>query len=163
MRILIVEDEVKIRRGLANLIVKQTGNEIVGEAKNGREGLELILVNNPDLVITDVKMPVMDGLEMLKELSERELHVHSVILSGYSEFEYVDGKAAIHEEVSEWFGGCIILNFQGKRMEEKQWNKDELYGTHPVVLRDVELKAVPYAYWNNRGQGEMTVWMKELL
>ena len=76
---------------------------------------------------------------------------------------YVEGKAEIHEETSEWFGGCTILNFRGKRMEEKQWNENELYGTHPVTLKDVELKAVPYAYWNNRGQGEMTVWMKELL
>lgn len=76
---------------------------------------------------------------------------------------YVEGKAAIHEETSEWFGGCTILNFQGKRMEEKQWNENELYGTHPVILQDVQLKAVPYAYWNNRGQGEMTVWIKELL
>lgn len=100
MRILIVEDEVKIRKGLANLIVKQTGNEIVGEAKNGREGLELILSTNPDLVITDVKMPVMDGLEMLRELSEKELHVHSVILSGYSEFEYA--KKAISYGVDDY-------------------------------------------------------------
>ena len=88
MRILIVEDEIKIRRGLAGLIAKTTGDEIVGEARNGREGLELILRTNPDLVITDVKMPEMDGLEMLQAMKEQNLDVHCVILSGYSEFAY---------------------------------------------------------------------------
>ncbi len=60
----------------------------MGEARNGKEGLEMILNVSPDLVITDVKMPVMDGLEMLGELYEKDVHVHSIILSGYSEFEY---------------------------------------------------------------------------
>lgn len=39
----------------------------------------------------------------------------------------------------------------------------ELYGEHPLSLSDVTLKAVPYAYWNNRGMGEMSVWIKELV
>lgn len=88
MRILIVEDEVKIRRGLASLIARETAHEIVGEAKNGREGLEQIVLTNPDLVITDVRMPEMDGLSMIEALRERGIKVHCVILSGYSEFEY---------------------------------------------------------------------------
>ena len=100
MRILIVEDEVKIRRGLAALIAKQTDNEIVGEAKNGKEGLALILRTNPDLVITDVRMPEMDGLEMLEALTERQLKIHCVILSGYSEFEYA--KKAIRYGVDDY-------------------------------------------------------------
>ena len=100
MRILIVEDEVKIRRGLAALIAKQTDNEIVGEAKNGREGMELILRANPDLVITDVRMPEMDGLEMIEALQERGVNAHCVILSGYSEFEYA--KKAIRYGVDDY-------------------------------------------------------------
>ncbi len=100
MRILIVEDEIKIRRGLAGLIAKATDNEIVGEARNGREGLELILHTNPDLVITDVRMPEMDGLEMLQAMKERNLDVHCVILSGYSEFSYA--KKAIGYGVDDY-------------------------------------------------------------
>lgn len=100
MRILIVEDEIKIRHGLANLIVKQTGHEIVGEAKNGEEGLELVFRTHPDLVITDIKMPVMGGLEMIRELHKNSVKMHYVILSGYSEFEYA--KQAIQYGVDDY-------------------------------------------------------------
>lgn len=100
MRILIVEDEVKIRRGLASLILRETDHEIVGEAKNGREGLEQILLVNPDLVITDIRMPEMDGLAMIEALNEQQIQVHCVILSGYSEFEYA--KKAIRFGVDDY-------------------------------------------------------------
>ena len=63
MRILIVEDEVMIREGLARLIKSHTGHTVIGEASNGQEGLSLALRFKPDLVITDIRMPVMNGLE----------------------------------------------------------------------------------------------------
>lgn len=75
---------------------------------------------------------------------------------------YVDAGAAIREVESELFGGSVLLETDGKRMKTEDWG-EELYAAHPVVLQDVRLRAVPYAYWNNRGQGEMTVWIKELL
>lgn len=88
MRIVIVEDEVKIREGMGKLIQSQTEHIVLGEASNGAEGLEMILRFKPDLVITDIRMPRMDGLEMIRELYERKIPVHTIILSGYSEFEY---------------------------------------------------------------------------
>lgn len=88
MRILIVEDEIKIRKGMANLIVKHTQHTVAGEAKNGVEGLEMVKRYCPDLVISDIRMPVMDGLEMIRAIREQELCAHCIILSGYSEFEY---------------------------------------------------------------------------
>ncbi|PWJ50455.1 glycoside hydrolase family 127 protein [Faecalicatena contorta] len=76
---------------------------------------------------------------------------------------YIDTTQAINEIKSDLFGGITELAVQGKRMEEAAWEEEELYGEHPVVLSDTILKAVPYAYWNNRGIGEMTVWLKELI
>lgn len=67
----------------------------------------------------------------------------------------------IKEEQSSLFGGITELTMKGLRMEEAAWNKEELYAEHPVALSEVSLKAIPYAYWNNRGIGEMTVWVKE--
>lgn len=76
---------------------------------------------------------------------------------------YVDTKQKITEADSGLFGGITELVFHGKRMEEAAWEKGELYGEYPVSLSETALRAVPYAYWNNRGKGEMSVWMKELI
>ncbi len=76
---------------------------------------------------------------------------------------YVSGAATVTEEDSSLFGGCKVLTFDGKRMEEDSWDENELYAEHGVSLLAVPLRAIPYAYWNNRGRGEMCVWIKELL
>lgn len=88
MRVLIVEDEIKIRMGISRLISMHTEHTVVGEAKNGQEGLEMAEHFHPDLIISDIRMPVMDGLEMLQKITERGFRSHFVILSGYSEFDY---------------------------------------------------------------------------
>lgn len=88
MKILVVEDEVKIRKGIAGLINRHTEHTVIGEARNGVEGYELALKYQPDVVITDIRMPEMDGLQMMQKLKERGGAWHFVILSGYSEFEY---------------------------------------------------------------------------
>ena len=76
---------------------------------------------------------------------------------------YADTSQEIREVDSELFGGIKELIFQGKRIRENAWENGELYGEYPVEFTDVILKAVPYAYWNNRGVGEMAVWVKELV
>lgn len=88
MKILVVEDEVKIRKGIAGLIDRHTEHTVIGEARNGVEGYDLALKYQPDVVITDIRMPEMDGLEMMQKLQEQGGPWHFVILSGYSEFEY---------------------------------------------------------------------------
>lgn len=89
MRIVVVEDEDNIREGIIKLIGRMEGRyEVVGEADNGRDGFEIIRTAKPDLVITDIKMPFMTGIEMLGKLKE-EGHSHKTfILTGFSEFEY---------------------------------------------------------------------------
>ncbi len=76
---------------------------------------------------------------------------------------YVKGDLEIREEKSELFGGSVLLSFEGCRMNETKWGENELYGSHKPFFDKAVLKAVPYAYWNNRGIGEMSVWIKELL
>lgn len=85
---LIVEDEALIRKGLLHT-VDWAGMDcvVVGDASNGKDGLAQILERRPDIVLTDIRMPQMDGLRMLEEA----LKVYSfsgIIISGYSEFEY---------------------------------------------------------------------------
>ena len=87
-KVLIVEDEDIIRKGLMFMVNwQQAGCVVAGEAADGLEGLEKIRETRPDIVIVDINMPVMDGLEML-EKSIQEYGYDAIIVSGYSEFEY---------------------------------------------------------------------------
>ncbi len=87
-KVLIVEDEDIMRKGLMFMAKWQEVNCIVvGEAVNGQDGLEKIRKYQPDIVIVDINMPVMNGLEML-EKSIREYGYDAIIVSGYGEFEY---------------------------------------------------------------------------
>lgn len=91
-KLLIIDDEYLVRLGLKETISWDTYNiEIVGEAKNGQEGLEKIEALSPDIVILDIKMPVMDGLEVVKALQNVEKNFNIIILSGYRDFEYAKG------------------------------------------------------------------------
>jgi len=74
---------------------------------------------------------------------------------------FVDTDAALREEKSDLFGGIITVKAKGKKIVESSVS-DSLYSGQKPQLEDVELTAIPYPYWNNRGEGEMLVWMKEL-
>ncbi|KUO71461.1 MAG: AraC family transcriptional regulator [Clostridia bacterium BRH_c25] len=100
LKVLIVEDEDIIRKGLIHTIDwLSMGCIIAGDADNGLEGLRLIEEHRPGLVITDIKMPVMDGIEMLEKALTNNCF-YSIILTSYSEFEYA--KQAISLNVSEY-------------------------------------------------------------
>lgn len=89
MKILIVEDEVKTLNGIEYLI-NQMGEDwiIVGKARSGEEGLALSLEQKPDVIISDIRMNGMSGLEMIRELQKCEFTGKYVILSGYADFQY---------------------------------------------------------------------------
>ncbi len=88
MRIVIVEDEIAIREGLKKMISNSTSHTVIGTCKNGVEGIDFIKKNHPDLVITDIRMNEASGLEMLTQLKNQGEEFYSIIISGYSEFEY---------------------------------------------------------------------------
>lgn len=98
-RVLIVEDEELLRKGLVFTFDWAVLNcLVVGEARNGAEGLELIHSLNPDLVITDIKMPLMDGLAMLSHF--KQANFESIIMTGFEEFDYA--KRAIELNVAKY-------------------------------------------------------------
>ncbi len=101
-RVLIVEDEDIIRKGIAyTMDWVGMGCTIVGEAANGREGIEKIKELNPDIVMADIMMPLMDGIEMIKKAKEDyECSFKSIILTSYADFGYA--KKAIDLSVSAY-------------------------------------------------------------
>ena len=86
---LVADDEYYIRFGIANVIDWASIDiEIVGEAENGIQALELAKQTQPDLILLDICMPLQNGLELMKQLREEHLDCGIIILSGYDEFEY---------------------------------------------------------------------------
>ncbi|MED4958707.1 response regulator, partial [Paenibacillus macerans] len=89
-KILIVDDEILVRQGIKHhLNWEQYGFQIVGEASNGKEALEMIGRLSPHIVITDIVMPVMDGEEFTRVLKAHFPQIEVVVLSSYGEFNYV--------------------------------------------------------------------------
>ena len=89
IKVLVVEDEELIRRGIVLTVDwASLGCVVAGEASNGEEGLELAEKCGPALIITDLKMPKMDGIEMLRRLRERGSTAQVIILTAYDTFQY---------------------------------------------------------------------------
>jgi len=96
LKILIVEDEYMSRTGLGHLIEKIDKDcKVVGYAEDGYEGMKLAKEHNPDVIIADIKMPRMNGLEMFKNLRKVKMKCCFVILTGYAEFEFAQQGIAV--------------------------------------------------------------------
>ncbi|NOU64645.1 response regulator [Paenibacillus sp. LMG 31461] len=100
-QVMIVEDEHWIRGAIAKM-VEQMGSEyeVVAEVGNGEEALQMIYTVWPSIVITDIMMPIQDGLWLVREIHERRLPIITVIVTGYSEFEYA--RQALRYNVSDF-------------------------------------------------------------
>lgn len=100
MRIVIVEDEPKTKEGLIKIISKFTDYEICGFASDGLEGIRVIKKLKPDLIISDIQMPEMDGLAMLRGLEQESINYCALILTGHSSFDYA--RTALHLGVIDY-------------------------------------------------------------
>ncbi|MBP3952851.1 response regulator transcription factor [Bacillus suaedae] len=88
-RVVIVDDDHKVLRGMKKVIPWSELNcQWVGEAHNGQEGMDVIKQTKPDIIITDIYMPVMNGLEMIEKIKEETTSAKVIILSGFNDFEY---------------------------------------------------------------------------
>ncbi|KAB0578007.1 response regulator [Fusobacterium naviforme] len=90
MKIVVVEDEYYVRKGLRNEIDWAAwGCEIVGEAENGMRGVEVIEKLRPQLVIADIEMPMMSGIDMVRQLKIRQVEAEYIFLTSHQNFTYV--------------------------------------------------------------------------
>ena len=88
-KVVVIDDDRIIRRGLVNTIPwEQHGYQLVGEAADGEQGLKLIDEFHPQIVISDIKMPFMDGLEMSRMAKEKYPEIKIILLTGYDDFAY---------------------------------------------------------------------------
>ncbi|WP_144670490.1 butyrate response regulator transcription factor BumR [Campylobacter jejuni] len=153
--ILVVEDEIKTRESLIN-VLSERFSKVIG-AQNGDEGLKKFKKFKPDLVITDIAMPIMDGLDMAREIKEISDDVPIVVLSAYSEKERllrsidigIDKYLIKPVDIEELFkvldclvGEKIEANMLVKISEEYQFNKTKrtlIHNGEEIVLTKKEL------------------------
>lgn len=101
-RVLIVEDHTLLRAGLRALLSQDAEIEIVGEADNGRDAIQLIGTLSPHLVLTDLSMPGMNGIESIVDIKRRYPKVHVLVLTVHKTDEY------IHESLRAGADGYIL-------------------------------------------------------
>ena len=117
LKTFLVEDEVIVRETIKRMIPwEQYGFELAGEAADGEMALPLILKCRPDLLITDIKMPFMDGLTLCKLVKKELPDIKIVILSGYDDFNYA--KQAISIGVEDYLLKPITKNAFIERLVE---------------------------------------------
>ena len=126
LKTFLVEDEVVIREMIKKMIPwEQYGFELAGEASDGEMALPLILKSKPDLLITDIKMPFMDGLTLCRMVRKDFPEMKIVILSGYDDFNYA--KQAIAIGVEDYLLKPITKNAFLERLTEirERWEREK--------------------------------------
>lgn len=116
MKLLLIEDEPILRQGIIRIIERMgLPIEEIGEAENGLEGLRRLAELRPDIVVTDIRMPEMNGLDFIREAKELDEKLQFILVSGYEEFEFA--KRGIQYGVADYLlkpvdpeelRGCLI-------------------------------------------------------
>ena len=100
-KVILVDDEVEVIDAMQALIHwDELGFEVVGSATNGVKALELVEKLQPDVVLTDIKMPYMDGLELARRLNKDYPNIYILLCTGFDEFEYA--QEAVRLEIKEY-------------------------------------------------------------
>lgn len=89
IRVLLVDDQSIVREGLSSLLQTQADLEIVGEAENGKVAVERSLVLKPDVILMDIRMPIMDGIAAIRTLSEQAPEIKILVLTTFDDDQYV--------------------------------------------------------------------------
>lgn len=130
IKVFLVEDEFVVREGIKkNIDWAGHGYEFCGEASDGERAFSMIQKAKPDIVITDIMMPFMDGLELSKLIKAKMPWIEIIILSGYSEFEYAKNaiKLGVAEYISKPVSGDDLLrgvDVVAKRIEERNKERE---------------------------------------
>ena len=148
-KLVVVDDEKIIREGLTQTIDwEQMGFTVAGEAENGLKAMELIRRINPQVVLADIKMPVMNGLELIKQVKEYDSDIRVVLLSGHEEFAYAregmllgaEGyilKLSVEKDVEEVFDK-ISRQLDEEQKRKALWN--ELKAERRELIHDKFLR-----------------------
>lgn len=184
MKVLIVDDEKLICEWLEFCISKNPSCQLVGVGHNGREGLELFRKHEPDLILSDIKMPVMDGIELLHAVRTQSSTVKVVLLTAFAEFEMA--RKAIREgaddyllktEMNNEILQTMLNQFSKTCTISDPGNNDQVIATAQAhaIVRKIMRQPGPLAEedlnelrqcgvrWRNNGLFALAVWKQHLM
>lgn len=151
MRILVAEDEERSCRGITRLIRSiDESYYVVAQAADGRDALEKIKKHRPDVVLTDIQMPFMNGLALVQAAHREQLYPHFAIISAFAEFEYA--KKAISYGVKEFLVKPITYDDVEellRKLEQMPRNPNYPHahsrnGTHPLITKLLDIVEEQY-------------------
>lgn len=185
-KILIIDDDFQVLEGMKKSIPWETIDaELAGEASDGVEGLDMVRQTEPDIVITDIYMPVMNGLEMIEKLREADFRGEIIILSGYADFQYA--RQAMRLGVTDYLSKPVTIEELGevlskvvkeleskelKKLEQeevkrrlmmyepfvhKEWLKSVITGTFDPSLAFESIQRSEYMHWLERNHMVMGI------
>jgi DNA-binding NarL/FixJ family response regulator len=160
INVMIVEDQMIFRSGLKTLLSELPELNVIGEAENGREFLEIIQKNMPDVVLMDIKMPVMDGIEATKKALELFPDLKVLVISMFGEEEYLvrmleagirgfllknadedelrNAIAMVHEG-KNYFSHELLPALTNSFMKKKTYNNEKQNITDKLTRRELEI------------------------
>ena len=142
-KVLLVDDEALIREAISeNIPWEEMGFELIASCENGREAMERMKEVTPDLLLTDIYMPYVDGIELARYVNENHPDTKTVIISGYDEFEYA--KQAVRYQVMEYILKPVTPSELAEVLLRAKKSLDERYA------RTKTLKKLQGAYISNR-------------
>lgn len=141
-KVMIVDDEPPIIRSVERIIAKTSpGFCVAAKVYNGLEALEKIPLVQPDIVFTDIKMPVMDGIAFVKKLNEQYPNIYPVIISGYQEFDYA--RAALKAGVVDYLLKPVEPDLLQKLLLDLSKKLDDIYMSAGVDIFQRIIHSLP--------------------
>ena len=143
-KVILVDDEVEVIDVMKKKIRwNELGFDVVGSANNGVKALELVEKLQPDVVLTDIKMPYMDGLELSRKLNQYYPNIYIMLCTGFDEFEYA--KEAVHLEIKEYMLKPINATELSESLEKLKntLDKDREEKLNVKKLEDYFQEALP--------------------
>jgi two-component system response regulator YesN len=147
MKAIIIDDEFWSRDSIRRLgDWERLGIDWIAEAEDGLSGLAIIAKEHPDIVITDMKMRGMDGIQLLQKLNEDYPHIRKIVISGYEDFSYM--KQAIVSRADEYILKPINPEELNQALEKAIYELQAAKGLHSVQTMDKELLKLVMEYKN---------------
>ena len=142
--LLLVDDEEEVIQVIMHKIPwEELGFSVIGHANNGIKALEIMEENQPDVVMTDIRMPYMDGMELCSNIRQKYPMTHVLLFTGFDEFEYA--REAVHLEIEEYvlkpLNAGELTNVFRKLKEKMDQEIDEKKNV--AVLQEYYMHSLP--------------------